>query len=189
LLFAMTVSVVRMGLSISMKAIDFTPAAISGANVVGGLVTIPLVLGFGALSDRLGRRFFLVLGYLLAAFGSVSLVMAEQLWHFWIVSAAVLVARTIGSSLASALATDILPPQALGRSLPLLGTMTWASGVLGFAGSGYAIETLGASNLYLIATLLSLAAAGLMGLLPRQRPGITPDQKGQRLDCLAAADT
>jgi MFS family permease len=54
LLSAMTVSVVRMGLSISMKAIDFSPAAISGANVVGGLVTIPLVLGFGALSDRLG---------------------------------------------------------------------------------------------------------------------------------------
>jgi SET family sugar efflux transporter-like MFS transporter len=187
LLSAMTVSVVRMGLSISMKAIDFSPAAISGANVVGGLVTIPLVLGLGALSDRLGRRLFLALGYLLAAFASVSLVMAEQLWHFWIVAAAVLVARTIGMSLASALATDILPPQALGRSLPLLGTMTWASGVLGFAGSGYVVETLGASNLYLIATLLALAAAGLMGALPRQRQEIVPDQKGQRLECLAPA--
>jgi MFS family permease len=187
LLSAMTVSVVRMGLSISMKAIDFSPAAISGANVVGGLVTIPLVLGLGALSDRLGRRLFLALGYLLAAFASVSLVMAEQLWHFWIVAAAVLVARTIGMSLASALATDILPPQALGRSLPLLGTMTWASGVLGFAGSGYVIDTLGASNLYLIATLLALAAAGLMGALPRQRQEIVPDQNGQRLECLAPA--
>jgi MFS family permease len=184
LLSAMTVSVARIGLSLSMQAIHFSPAAIAGANVVGGLVTIPVVLGFGALSDRLGRRLFLALGFFLAAFGSVSLVMAEQLWHFWIVAAAALIARTIGGSLASALATDILPPQALGRGLPLLGTMSWASGVLGFAGSGYVIETLGASNLYFIAALLSLVAAGLMGMLAGRRQEVTPDQNIQRLECL-----
>ena len=184
LLSAMTVSVVRIGLSLSMKAIHFSPADIAGANVVGGLVTIPVVLLFGALSDRLGRRLFLALGYLMAAFSGASLVMAEQLWQFWIVAAAVLIARTIGGSLASTLATDILPPQTLGRSLPILGTMSWASGVLGFAGSGYMMETLGASNLYLIATLLSLVAAGLMVMLPGRRQEVAPDQNGQGLECL-----
>ena len=131
LLSAMTVSVVRIGLSLSMKAIHFSPAAIAGANVVGGLVTIPVVLGFGALSDRLGRRLFLALGYLLAAFSGVSLVLAEQLWHFWIVASAVLIARSISGSLASAMATDILPPQTLGRSLPV-----WHDG-LGFGCVGF----------------------------------------------------
>jgi MFS family permease len=184
LLSALTVSVVRMGLSVSMKAIHFSPAAIAGANVVGGLVTLPVVLGLGALSDRLGRRMFLALGYTLAALSSLSLVMAEQLWHFWIVAAAVLVARTIGGSLASALATDILPPQTLGRGLPMLGTMTWASGVLGFAASGYVIDTLGASNLYLIATLLALIAAGLMSMLPGRRQEAVSEPDGQRLECL-----
>ena len=184
LLSAITVSVVRMGLSLSMKAINFSPATIAGANVIGGLVTIPVVLGLGALSDRLGRRSFLALGYTLSAIASATLLMAEQLWHFWIVAAAVLAARTIGGSLASALATDILPPQALGRSLPLLGTMTWAAGVLGFAGSGYVIETFGASNLYLIATLLSLVAAGLTSTLPVRRKEVAPEPNGQRLECL-----
>jgi MFS family permease len=176
LLSAMTVSVVRIGLSLSMEAIHFSPAAIAGTNVAGGLVTIPVVLGFAALSDRLGRRLFLVLGYLLAAFGAVSLAMAQQLWHFWIVAAAVLIARSISGPLASALATDILPPQALGRSLPLLSTMNWASGILGFAGSGFVIETVGASNLYLIATLLSLVSAGLIGILSGRRVAATPEK-------------
>jgi MFS family permease len=184
LLSAMTVSIVRIGLSLSMKAGGFSPAAISSANVVGGLVTIPVVLGFGALSDRLGRRLLLALGYLMAALSGVSLVMAVQLWQFWIVAAAVLIARTIGGSLASALATDILPRQSLGRSLPVLGTMAWASGVLGFAGSGYAIETVGAGNLYLIATLLSLVAAGLVGMLPGRRPVAAPEPNGRQAECL-----
>ena len=83
LLSALTVSVVRLGLSLSMKAIHFSPAVIAGTNVVGGLVTIPVLLGFGALSDRLGRRLFLILGFLLAALSGVILATAGQFWHFW----------------------------------------------------------------------------------------------------------
>lgn len=181
LLSAMTVSVVRIGLSLSMTAGQFSPASIAGVNVVGGLATIPVVLGFGALSDRLGRRLFLALGYLMAAFSGVSLVTAGQLWRFWIVAAAVLIARSINGSLASALATDILPPQSLGRSLPMLNTMAWASGVVGFAVSGYVIETLGAGSLYLIATLLSVVAAGLVGILPGRRPESALDQNERLL--------
>ena len=110
LLAALTISISRLGLSLSMKAALFPPAAIARTNVVGGLVTIPFVIGFGLLSDRLGRRLFLVIGYLLAALSALLLVGASHLWHFWIVSASVLVARSISASLASALTTDILPP-------------------------------------------------------------------------------
>jgi YNFM family putative membrane transporter len=189
LLSAVTVSVVRLGMSLSMKAVHFSPAAIAGANVVGGLVTIPVVLGFGVLSDRLGRRLFLGLGYLLAASSSLILVIAGQLWQFWVVAAAVLIARSTIGSLASALATDILPPESVGRSLPVLGTMNWASGVLGFAGSGYVIETFGATSLYLTTTLLSLVAAGLIGLLPVRRPAPDPRSLPRRVENEAARVT
>ncbi len=165
LLSAMTISVSRLGLSLSMKASQFSSAAIAGASVVGGLVTIPVVLGIGMLSDRLGRRLFLILGYLLASSSAITLVIAGQLWHFWAAAAAMLLARSISGSLASALATDILSPEALSRGLPWLGTMTWVAGVLGFAASGYVIDTLGADNLYWIAAALSLAAAAIIGLL------------------------
>jgi MFS family permease len=169
LLSAMTVSVVRMGLSLSMKAVQFSPASIAGTNVVAGLFTIPIVLGFGALSDRLGRRLFLILGFALAAISSILLVSADKLWQFWIVASAVLIARSVSGSLASALAADILPPQSLGHSLPWLGTMNWVSGVIGFAGSGYMLETLGANSLYLGAAFLSLVAAGLIGWISGQQ--------------------
>ncbi len=167
LLSAMTVSVVRLGVSLSMKNIQFSPAAITGVNVIGGLVTIPVVLSFGSLSDRLGRKRFLALGYFLAAVGGVTLIMADQLWHFWLVSAAMLIARSINGSLASALATDILPPEALDRGLPRLNSMAWIAGIVGFAGSGYIIDTMGSTFLFMIGTLLSVGAASMVWMLPR----------------------
>jgi MFS family permease len=169
LLGAMTISISRLGLSLSMKAALFPAAEIARTNVVGGLVTIPFVIGSGLLSDRLGRRLFLVTGYLLAALSSLLLISASQLWHFWIVSASVLLARSITASLASALATDILSPKALGEALPRLTSLYWVAGVLGFAGSGYVMERLGQNSLYWIATFFALAAAALTSLMTRGR--------------------
>jgi MFS family permease len=167
LLGAMTISISRLGLSLSMKAALFSPAAIARTNVVGGLVTIPFVIGFGLLSDRLGRRLFLVAGYLLAALSTLLLVSANQLWQFWIVSASVLVARSISTSLASALATDILPPEVLGKALPRLNSLNWVAGVLGFAASGYVMERLGQNSLYEMATIFALAAAAIIAFMTR----------------------
>jgi MFS family permease len=167
LLVAMTISISRLGLSLSMKARLFSPAAIAGANAVGGLVTIPFVLGLGLLSDRVGRKLLLAFASLLAALSTVLLISANQLWHFWVVSAAVLVARSISGSLASALATDILAPEVLGKALPGLNSLNWVAGVLGFAGSGYVMETLGRNSLYLMAAIFSLAAAAIIGLMDR----------------------
>ena len=167
LLVAMTISISRLGLSLSMKARLFSPAAIAGTNAVGGSVTIPFVLGLGLLSDRVGRKLLLSFACLLAASSTVLLISANQLWHFWVVAAAVLVARSISGSLASALATDILAPEVLGKALPGLNSLNWVAGVLGFAGSGYVMETLGRNSLYWMATIFSLVAAAIIGLMDR----------------------
>jgi MFS family permease len=185
LLVAMTISISRLGLSLSMKAAMFSPAAIAGTNMVGGLVTIPIVLGFGLLSDRLGRKLLLALGCLLAALSTVLLISANQLWHFWVVSAAMLAARSISGSLASALASDFLAPEVLGEALPRLTSMNWVAGVLGFAGSGYVMETLGRSSLYWMATIFSLAAAAIIGLMIRQDQRPVPEPSPSRADCLS----
>jgi MFS family permease len=166
---ALTISVVRMGLSLSMKANQFSPSAISGSNVIGGLVTVPVVLAIGGLSDRLGKRLFLALGYLLAVIGSLVLLKSSQLWHFWIVAAAVLISRTISSAMAPALATDILPKDTLQRYLPVLNTMAWLSGVLGFAATGFVFDTLGPGELYLMAACLSMASIVLIYMMSRKR--------------------
>lgn len=166
LMASMTVSVNRLGISMLMKAHDYSAGDISTANVVGGIVTILVVLWLGALSDRLGRKLFLVIGYLLAAVGSLILVVGGELWHFWLVSATTLVARTISNSLASALAADVLQPSELGKSLPLIGSATWVAGVIGFAGSGVVMDVLGEASLFSIATAMALLSAGLIGTLP-----------------------
>ncbi|MGE5250071.1 MAG: MFS transporter [Bacteroidota bacterium] len=168
LLAAMTISISRLGLSLTMRAGLFSPGAIAGTNVAGGLVTMPLVLGSGLLSDRVGRRLLLAFGYLLAALSAVLLLGAQQLWQFWIVSAAVLVARSLSASMASALATDLLAPEVLGKALPRITSMNWVAGVVGFAGSGYVIEVFGEKSLYWMATLFSLAAAAVVGLALRR---------------------
>lgn len=170
LLSAMTISVNRLGLSLTMREMNYSASAISSANVIGGLATIPIVLWFGKLSDRLGRKLFLLSGYLLAALGGLTLMLAGQAWHFWIVAATTLIARSISASLASALATDILPPAALGRNLPWISTASWMAGVIGFAASGLAIDWIGTASLFAIASGLSLGSVMLGSTLPGSLP-------------------
>lgn len=163
---ALTISVARLGLSLTMKAQHFTPSQISSATAIGGLVTIPVSLGIGTLSDRMGRKRFLMLSYIVAAFGALTLGFSNQLWHFWVASSLLLAARSSNGSLASALATDLLAPETLGRSLPWVHTMNWIASVIGFAGTGFGIEAFGAFGLLLAATTASAIAAGMLGLLP-----------------------
>jgi MFS family permease len=181
LLSAVTISVIRLGLPLSMKVNQFSAASIAGTNVFGGLITIPVVLWFGALSDRIGRRIFLAFGYLMAALGGLILIGANQLWHFWIVTAMMLIARTVIGSLSSTLATDILPAAVMDRALPTLNTTAWVAGVIGYAGSGYLMDALGATGLFGLAVLFSLGAVGLLGFLPGTCPGSAPVRYWWRL--------
>jgi len=166
LLASMTVSVVRMGTSLSMKGIGFTASEVSTANAIGGLITIPVTLLIGMLSDKLGRKTFLLLGYVVAMAGSLILVGAQTLWQFWMVSSLVLAARSVISSMAPAYATDILHRRTLGKALPLVGTMNWVSGVIGFAGSGFVLDTYGEASLYGAGSVLAIVSAIIIAFLP-----------------------
>lgn len=180
LLAAFTVSVARMGLSMEMKAQYLSAGEISNANVIGGLVTIPIILSMGMLSDRLGRRLFLIVGMMVSASSAALLGAANQLWQFWMISAAILAARSINPSLASALAVDILAPGALNKGLARLNAVTWIAGIIGFAGAGYLMENLGAATLFHLAAGASFSAAALVGmmfLIKKQtvnKPALTP---------------
>jgi MFS family permease len=176
----MTVSVVRLGLSLSMQAGGFSASDVSTASAIGGLVTVPLTLMIGALSDKLGRKRFLTLGYLVAGGSTTMLFVAGQFWHFWIVSSFVMVARSVITSLSPAYATDLLRRRALGRALPLVGTMNWVSGVIGFAGSGYVLDTFGPASLYGSAAIAAVVAGIVILFLPaslRRKP-VVPAAQG-----------
>ena len=117
LLASMTVSVGRMGLSMSMKDQMFSASDVSTANAFGGLLTIPVTLMMGAFSDRLGRKRFLFMGYVLAMGCTVLLISAHELWQFWLVASMVLAARSMITAMSPAYATDLLNQNAVGRAL------------------------------------------------------------------------
>ena len=139
------------------------PSAVASTAVVAGLVTLPITPLIGMLSDHVGRRCLLVISYTLAAGGVILLSMITSLWHFWLVTALLFVATSTNGSVATALATDALPHHALRRGMSWLNSMTWVAGIIGFAGTGYLMDTLGAAATCLIAAMLAIAAAGLLG--------------------------
>jgi MFS family permease len=162
----------RLGMSLSMQALNFSAGAVASTATVGGLITIPVTLLIGTLSDRLGRKGFLIVGYVLAAGGALTLSAATQLWHFWLASALLFVAMSVNGSVVPALATDLLAPTALSRGLAWLNAMSRVGGMVGFASAGYLMDTLGATPLYLIAAASSVMAATLLGLVPGQRQSV-----------------
>lgn len=170
LLSAATISVSEMGVSLSMQTLAFSPSAVSSTSTAAGLVMIPVVLLMSLLSDRLGRRNLLILGYLLTAIGAAMLVSAQVLWHFWGAMALVRMGQAVNDSLAPAVATDLLSADMLSRRLPRLKAMNWAAGIFSFTSAGYAMDTMGIGPVLLIAGSSAVVAASLLTLLPAHRP-------------------
>ena len=61
-----------MGRSLAMNDLGFGATAISSAGAIGGAATLPLPPLVGWLSDRVGRKQFLILGYLAGMVGLLS---------------------------------------------------------------------------------------------------------------------
>ena len=164
----------RLGTSLSMQALHFSPGAIASTAAASGIIAIPAILLIGVLSDRLGRRRFLILSCALTVCGALSLTAATELWQFWLASTMFMIAGPVNASVAPALATDILAPEALAQGLPWLKTVGAIASVLGFASAGYVMDTLGGTSLYVIAAALAIVAVPLLGLLPRPKDAVWP---------------
>jgi MFS family permease len=163
------ITIGRLGTSLSMQALNFSPGAIASTTTAGGLVMIPLTLLVGTLSDRLGRKGFLIAGYLLIAGGILMLMLATRLWHFWLASILLFMAMPANGSVAVAFATDLLDQETLSRRLPWLNAMIWIAGIIGFAGAGFIMDTLGTGSLYLGGVALPIVAVILLTMTSYSR--------------------
>ncbi len=151
-----------LGRSLSMDALGFNAAAISGTGAVGGAVALPVGLLSGLLSDRIGRKGLLAAGFLAPALGLVLLVFAGELWHFWLAVALLTIQNAVSGAVGSALAADLLPRPALGQGMALFSATSWVGGVIGFAATGLAVQTLGLAPTFLAAALLAAVSTGLI---------------------------
>jgi DHA1 family multidrug resistance protein-like MFS transporter len=158
----------RLGMSLSMKTLEFSASAISSTSIVSGVVAILFGLVISSWSDRFGRKLFLAFGILGAAGGAMLLTVATQLWQFWLATALLYVGNTVNGSVIPAFGTDLLDANALSRGLSKLSAMTWIAGIVGFTVTGYVVDAWGSSALYTIAVAFALLAVTISGLLPTE---------------------
>lgn len=163
--------------SLVMNRLGFDALEISSTVVVGGVITLPLPFLLGWLSDRVNRKWVLILGYLQAFIALSMLAFSHQLWHFWLVSAFAGIAVGSNSSVGNALVTDLVLPEALGKGLALFSATTWIGGIIGFALAGLLLKTLPVHVSCYLGSILVAAAIGLL-LLIHTRHKVSQPQTG-----------
>jgi MFS family permease len=152
-----------------MGEMGFAATAISSAAAVGGGVALGLSLLAGWLSDRVGRKWLLAACYFGGAAGLAVLVAATSLVHFWTVAILLSMVGSVAGGIGSAVVTDLVPQESLGRGLSLFSAMGWVGGIVGYASTGYAIQNVGLMPTLVVAVLVSLVAVAL--LVPIRLPG------------------
>jgi DHA1 family multidrug resistance protein-like MFS transporter len=156
-----------LGRSMSMNALGLTATAISSTGAIGSAAGLPLPLLVGRWSDRVGRTRFLLLSYLASTAGIVLLALSTSLWHFWVAVVVGTVGSITSTTVGPALVTDLVPRDALGRGMSLYSATGWIGAVIGFAGTGHAVQAMG-----MLPTLVAAAALPLISialLLPVHR--------------------
>ena len=170
LIAAVTGFIVTLVRSLVMNDMGFGATAIGSTGAIGGLVTLPLPLLVGWLSDRRGRKVFLYIGYGIGAASVAVLAFSTALWHFWVFALLQSLSGCLTGPVGNALATDVLPPQALGKGLGVFSTAGWIGGIVGFALGGLALKSLGLTPTLGIAIGMSLAAMLLLiPIRPREK--------------------
>jgi predicted MFS family arabinose efflux permease len=60
---------------------------------------------------------------------------------------------------------NLVPRESVGRGISLFSTTTWVGGIIGYAGTGYAIQHLGLASTFVIGAFLPLIAIVLLILI------------------------
>ena len=148
--------------SFAMSELGFGALEISSTGAIGGLIAMPLPVLMGWLSDRMGRKTFLYVGFLLVFASLVMLAFSRVLWHFWIVFVFQGIAMQGNGTIGNALVTDLVRRDSFGKGLALFGATGWIGGVVGFAVAGYSLQNLGSAATFFIGGALALVALGLL---------------------------
>lgn len=152
----------RMGTSVAMNQLKFLSAEITSTAAIGGLISLPLSPLAGWLSDRISRKLLLGICFFAGACGMVTLAISISLWHFWTAASLLYIQSIVGTGIGSALITDLVPTELLGRGLSVYNSTGWIGGIIGFAISGVAIENFGISLTFMVGAFIVLIAIILL---------------------------
>jgi MFS family permease len=158
-----------LGRSFVMTDLGFNAAALSSAGAIGGAVALPVPLLAGWLSDRLGRKRFVAFSFLATTAALLAMCASTALWHFWAASM-LFTLSFAGGPAGSALVTELVPRQALGRGLAMYNATTWLGGIAGCALTGCAAQSLGTAPTLVAGAFLPLVAIGLLAFAGQASP-------------------
>jgi MFS family permease len=150
----------------------FDATAVASATAISGAIALPLPLILGWLSDKAGRKRYLVICYGICVCGLLLLIPAFRLWQFWL-AASLLAMTEAAGGVAQAYAADLTPAQAMGRGMSLYNTTNLFAGIVGVGAAGYIIQAIGINPMLLLTAALPLAAIAL--LLRVRKPAPTPE--------------
>lgn len=161
-----------LAVPLTMTSLGFNAVDVSSAIAFSAAITLPLPLLLGWLSDKAGRKRFLIFCYAIGAIGLLVMIPAAWLWHFWL-SASLVAISSSASGVVQAYVADLVPPHAMGRGMSLFNTTSLFAGIVGLSGAGYVIQNLGTRPALLVAASLSVVA--ILLLLRLRKPAPDPN--------------
>jgi MFS family permease len=150
-----------VGRSFVMVDLGFGAGALTTAGAIGGTLVLPIPLLAGWLSDRFGRKRFMAFSFLATTAALLALSASTALWHFWAASMLYFLSYA-GGPVSSALMTDLVPRESLGRGLAIYNTTTWLGGITGCVLTGYAAQSMGITPTLIAGAFLPLIAVALL---------------------------
>jgi MFS family permease len=124
--------------------------------------------------------------FLVTTAALLALSTSTTLWHFWAASMLYSLSFARGP-VVSALVTDLVPRESLGRGLALSNATAWLGGIAGSVLTGYGAQNVGTTATLIAGACLPLIAVGLLaacGLC--WRPAKAPSRAEQTLQPAAA---
>jgi MFS family permease len=164
LLWRLSQSIGGLGTPLAMTNLGFDATAVSNTFAISAAITLPLPLVMGWMSDKAGRKRFLIGCYAISSLGLFLLAPAEVLWQFWLANCLMAIAAS-ANGVGQAYVADLTPPEAMGRSMSLFSTAGLAAGILGSGGAGYLMQSFGLTATLLFGACLPLLSIGIVLLI------------------------
>jgi sugar phosphate permease len=92
------------------------------------------------------------------------------LWHFWVAASLITVLFDVNRGIGSAFVTDLVSEASLGKGIAIFNVMPWIGGILGFALTGYAIQSFGVTTTFIAAAFLPFIAIIFMISIRQNAP-------------------
>lgn len=160
--------IIGMARPLMMNNLNFDPSAITSVIAISGLISLPLPIVAGWLSDKFGRKPILIGAYLVTAIGAGLFLSADTLVQFWVAQAffSVLACTMV---VGTAFVMDTVSTENVDMGVSFFATTPWIGAVIGSTTGGFSMEYLGTTVTFEIAIALIIVAVFLSMIVRSER--------------------